>query len=230
MKHRKLKDIDTEQLGTLLKGMLEAVDRTHSAEQLANDFHTIAGSLLEVFAPQKITLQTICPRRQWHNEEIKHLKHLKRKMERIWKDYPTAANWSSFKQAHSAHKNVIRREKHKVITARVIQHQGNPQELYNLTRTLTGTIPENPMPEALSNISLAEDFSDFFHDKVARICGALQGYETFTPPLANESVPTFDRFQLIDAEIIDKVIKSLPPKSCELDALPAGIFRKCIPY
>ena len=60
MTHRKLKYIDMDQLGTLIQGILSAVDTTtRTAEQLASDFHNIAGLALDVFALQRTTLQTI---------------------------------------------------------------------------------------------------------------------------------------------------------------------------
>ena len=91
-------------------------------------------------------------------------------------------------------------------------------------------IPENPMPEAPSNLTLAEDFSAFIHDKIAWIRDALQTYDRFVPLLVKEGTGIFREFQAVNNEMVNKVIHSLPPKSCELDALPARIFRQCVPY
>ncbi len=231
IEHHKLKDIDIDEMGTLLQAMLAKVEMSNcSGKELAQDFHSIATTVLDVFAPKRTSLQTIHPCHPWHNEEIKWLKHRKRRMERIWKDYPTTENWNLFKQMQSAHKYAIRMEKRRIISQHVLEAQGDPWELYNLTKSLTGTIPENPLPEALSDFLLAEDFSNFFHTKIANIHGALQDYPAYIPPLAADHILFFSEFVTVTEDVLYKVIHSLPPRSCELDALPARIFRGCIPY
>ncbi len=58
--HR-IKSIDATSFGPVLQGMLVAVDVSpqHSADNLAQDFQSLAMTLLEVYAPERVSLQTI---------------------------------------------------------------------------------------------------------------------------------------------------------------------------
>ena len=50
-----------------------------------------------------------------------------------------------------------------------------------MVNTLMGTSSENPFPSQTSDKDLAEEFADFFMDKIQKIRDNLTGYPTYEP-------------------------------------------------
>ena len=48
-------------------------------------------------------------------------------------------------------------------------HKGNTKHLYKLMPKLTGGINANPMPDSKSNSDIAEDFAEYFLQKIVKI-------------------------------------------------------------
>lgn len=55
------------------------------------------------------------------------------------------------------------------------------KKLYGIISELTGTIAENPMPQASNDDELAEKFADFLMDKISKIRETLKDYPSFKP-------------------------------------------------
>lgn len=228
--YRKIRDIDVNTFGPLLQAMSNQLDMDKDANGLAVDFYRVASLLLDVFAPKKSSLQTIRPKKPWYNTEIKNLKRKARHFERTWKDAPTPDNWQLYKYHRAQHKHAIWRAKRRHISTKVLKCQTSPRELYSLTKSLTGCTKENPLPEGFTTCQLAEEFSDFFQCKIAMIRKDLLQYPPFSPSPTDKDFPQLTHFKMDTAENIRKIIFSLSPKSCELDPLPASLFRSCVDY
>ena len=54
-------------------------------------------------------------------------------------------------------------------------------DINRLINNITGRIAENPMPKSDSEETLANDFANFFMDKIWKIHDALQQHEKYTP-------------------------------------------------
>ncbi len=106
--------------------------------------------------------------------------------------------------------------------------RGNTRHLYSLIRSLTGTVPDNPMPPGTEK-HLADSFSDFFLQKIDKIRSQLADYPQYKPALHQGIVPLTE-FHPVSREQVKKCIMKLKPKSCELDPLPASLFRSIVDY
>ena len=60
------------------------------------------------------------------------------------------------------------------------------------------------MPESESDKQLAEDFADYFMEKIKRIWDLLSGFQKYK--LNHKSTPTFSAFKLITEEEAAKLI------------------------
>ena len=72
---------------------------------------------------------------------------------------------------------------------------GDTKLLHRRVNNLTGTVDENPMPEHSNSETLAEDFADFFLEKIRKIQRDLDNYELFKP--SQKGVPILDNFTLL---------------------------------
>ncbi len=103
--------------------------------------------------------------------------------------------------------------------------------MYSLIRKLTGTTKLNPLPSRYTEMDLAELFSDFFYNKIATIQEDLSHHPVFSlPPTSNMDHPILDHFEELSTGEVGKIVMSLAPKSCELDPLPACLFRQCLDH
>ena len=64
---------------------------------------------------------------------------------------------------------MIREEKLKSTSGKVEECKGDTRKLYSLVRYLTGTKVQNPMPSSIGDKKLANDFADYFIEKIQKI-------------------------------------------------------------
>ena len=104
------------------------------------------------------------------------------------------------------------------------------KSLHKITNHLLQGSTEASLPSRKSSNELAQGFSDFFIDKI-------QGIRNDKASQAGSGLDTFKfdsdklslKFAPASEEEIQKVIKSSPYKSCELDPIPTWLMKSCLP-
>ena len=104
--------------------------------------------------------------------------------------------------------------------------RGDIKGLYKMVNTLMGTTLDNPLPNHISDKDLAEEFADFFMDKIQKIRDNLDGNPTYAP--TKKITSRLAKFRPFDQTEVKKTIHSMKSKSCELDALPTRLLKECI--
>ena len=64
---------------------------------------------------------------------------------------------------------MIRSARTQVISDKVLECGHNTKKLYSVVNGLIGRTAENPLPESQSDEQLAENFTDYFMDKIKNI-------------------------------------------------------------
>ena len=126
------------------------------------------------------------------------------------------------------YKKLLKAKKSIIISNKVIHCGKDSKQLYSLVNNLLGTKVENPMPENQTDLELANDFSEFFSSKIKKISESLDHYPLYIPEERN--VPKLRKFRAMDPEEFMQIVMSMPPKHCDLDPIPAQIFKKLVPY
>ena len=105
-------------------------------------------------------------------------------------------------------------KRHSIFTNIKANHN-NTRQLYKIISGLMGQDNTNPLLEAHSDQELAEDFAEFFLQKIENICDKFNN----TTPYTTEpnDVPQLSKFSPIHESDLLKIIKAMPTKSCELD-------------
>ena len=83
---------------------------------------------------------------------------------------------------------------------------------------LTGCEKINPMPESESKQALAEEFADYFLEKIDKIRRQLDECELFDPSVSQE-ILQMNQFKELSEEKVSKVINSIATKSCEYEII-----------
>ena len=88
------------------------------------------------------------------------------------------------------------------------------------------------MPPGKSDAQLAEEFANFFIDKIHKICQQFQDTDAYVSEASN--IPQLRRFSPMTESAVERTINSMQSKSCELDAIPTPLLKilisKCLPF
>ena len=99
-------------------------------------------------------------------------------------------------------------------------------KLYKLVNNLTGCKSECPLPNKDPE-SLAEEFANFFLDKINTICQDLAQNTPYTCEVGYQS--GFQQFESMTEDEVSSIIHNMSSKSCELDAIPTTLLKTNTP-
>ena len=89
-----------------------------------------------------------------------------------------------------------------------------------------GNNTENPMPKAKSDEELAQQFADFFLEKIQKI---RKMFQDITPLQTQESdIPKIRSFSPMTKSEVKKTIMEMQSKSCELDPIPTTLLKEVL--
>ena len=163
------------------------------------------------------------------NQEVLDQKKMVRRRETIWQKYKTDSTWRAIKEHRNKYNGMIQEEKMKSTLEKVDECKGNTKKLYSFVRYLTGTKAQNPIPDNTGDEKLANDFADYFIQKIWKIQDNLDDYPKFKPR-RNSTITPLMNFEPTTADEVTKIIKEMKTKSCELDSLPTSLLKKALPY
>ena len=92
-----------------------------------------------------------------------------RRREKIWQKYKTDGTWRALIEHRNKYNAMIREEKLKSTSGKVEECKGDTKKLYSLVRYLTGTKVQNLIPDNTGDEKLANDFADYFIEKIQKI-------------------------------------------------------------
>ena len=92
---------------------------------------------------------------------------------------------------------------------------------------MTGKSKTNPLPPSGNAEELAEEFATFFLNKIRKIREALDTCPKFKPTKQSNSQP-LENFTNLTENEVEKIIKSMPTKSCRLDTLPTKVLKDIV--
>ena len=94
-----------------------------------------------------------------------------------------------------------------------------------------GTPQENPLPDNNNPEDLANEFADYFINKISKIRDSLADKPIYKlsgiTPKGRTPKP-MSEFRLFTQDEVRSIIFSVMTKLCETDVLPTGILKKCI--
>ena len=114
------------------------------------------------------------------------------------------------------------------MTDLVLNCKGDSKKLYTLVSKLTGSVKDNPLPSAENDENLANEFADYFMDKISKIRNSLSNVPDYCPGEADTSVPSLESFEPLSQDEVKAIISALGTKSCESDVIPTKLLKKCL--
>ena len=98
------------------------------------------------------------------------------------------------------------------------------KKLYSLINNLTSKPEPTQWPVHNTKESLAENFAEFFQNKILQIRKLFNGIEQYDA-ITDTSVPLLRKFAPLTEQQVTLIIKQMKTKMCELDDLPKNILK-----
>ena len=222
---RKLKNMDRTKFIEDLN--LDELPETDNINTLVNTLEQKMKESLNCNTPETSQRITVRPKNPWLSDDLREQKRLVRQIEKKWRKYRLEAQWYTLKKERDKYKCILREIKMEKITAKVLECDRNLKKLYDLVSNLTGTKVVNPLPEHNDSEQLANEFADFFMEKIRKIRNSLDTYPIFNPHGPVKA--SFDSFKPVSIDDIVRLVRSMPTKSCESDAIPTSLLKEILP-
>ena len=120
---------------------------------------------------------------------------------------------------------MIRKAKTHMLSSQIIEAGKDTKKLFRLIDMMTGKNKSNPLPPSSNNEELAEEFAAFFINKIRKIRDALDTGPKFKPTQQSSS-KSLENFTNLMEDEVEKIIMSMPTKSCKLDAIPTKVLKE----
>ena len=144
----------------------------------------------------------------------------------MWKNNPTEYNLNAFYQQRRHVANIITQAQRSFYIEKLLENRTNLKEIFTITNKLLGSNDSSPLTPSEDPARLAQEFSDFFQDKINSIM--LQLKPTTDCPIGNRYIEDgfltqyhMDEFNEVREEEVLKLLTTAPAKSCELDPFPS---------
>ena len=121
-------------------------------------------------------------------------------------------------------RQLMRDTKTEIISDKISELRGDTKSLYRIVYQLTGNEKENPLPERDNDENLANQFTDYFMNKIQTICDSLKDCEKFHPVLNNDT-DILEQFEPMSEEEVRKITNSMQTKNCEQNTIPTKILK-----
>ena len=231
--YRKSRDINIEDFKADIRSSELFGPKPDSMAEASEKYHTVLSSLLDKHAPEKTKTIVLRPQCPWFNQEIHDEKHIKRKLERKWQESKLTVDHEIYRSQCLVVNDVIERSRETYYKDKIKSCGNDQKQIFKVTNHLLGNKPEVKLPSHTSAKELAQDFSDFFENKIEKIRSDIASKNECN--ITNESnstqiqkpKETFSEFEVITEEQVLKLISKSSTKSCELDPIPTWLLKEC---
>ena len=218
--YRKLKDIDKSEFKNLVDDKLS--DLGYNLDEMAQKYEESLQSILNELAPVKSRRMVIRPTNPWFSDSLKEQKKIMQNCERCWCKYRLESNWTAFKHEHNKYRSMLSSIRKEDISTKIAACEQDTKKLHTLVNKIVGHTSENSMPKHDSNNQLAEEFANYFMDKIKKIRDNLEQYPKYIPSV--RKVESFSNFRPMTEDEVSTIIHKMSSKSCELDPIPTTLL------
>ena len=101
---------------------------------------------------------------------------------------------------------------------------------YMIFNNITRNISENSLPELKSDEKLANNFADFFIQKIQKIRDSLEHHPKYDLSKSTTRLrELLSQFMEVSEDEVKKIKKGMTTKSCESDPIPTSLPKQILP-
>ena len=202
--------------------ILERSDLETAMDQMEHEMERV----LDITAPhvvQKISTKEVRP---WYNASLLEQRKIVRNREKIYNAYRQDHQWQAYKRERNRYIRMLDFNKRNFILGRIVKATNNSKQLFSIVEGLLGNTKENPLPPGRTSSQLAEEFADFFLNKIQRIREKLKDTPAYQPTQLD--IPQLRKFTPVTKKQLWKIISNMPSKTCRLDIIPTDKLKEIL--
>jgi hypothetical protein len=230
--YRKIKAINTEAFVTDIRASpLSFTDSFESVHTAVDIYNTQLSNILDKHAPLVTKSITLHPEAPWFNEEIREAKKERRKAELIWRK----SGLTVHRQIYLGKKenvNFLIKSAKESYYSQMIADSNDQKTLFKVVEKITHKKSETILPEHTSPQQLANQFGEFFTEKIKKIRTQLMSTNSNEHVSLNSSdaasPPMLDVLAPATTEEVRKIVNESKVTSCKLDPVPTSFLKVLI--
>ena len=164
--YRKVKDIDIEQLRNDIQSSTNLNTTTGAIDELNDYYMSGLRDLIDGHAPLISRTVTPRPHAAWYDKELRESKQLRRKLERKWRLNQHQSDHAAYRKQCSEVAKQLNRCKTHYYSNRVEECHNDHKSLFKITDTLLVNQHQSKLPASDDDVLLANNFNNFFQDKI----------------------------------------------------------------
>ena len=192
------------------------------------EYNTHLQEILNTHAPE--VEKMVCKRKMqpWFSDKIRQEIQVWRAKERKWLRDPNDYNLQAFYNQRCFVSNIIRKAQKDHYHSIVEDNKSDFKVVFKIANSLLFRNDPSPLPPMKNSKALADEFNQLFKDKVQKIMDNLAPTEDNQQYLESDYTTDkrFREFIPVNSDKIAKIIRTTPPKLCELDPFPSKIFKQ----
>jgi hypothetical protein len=196
---------------------------------LVQSYDETLSNILEKHAPvqRKVIMErTKIP---WFNNELKHLKVNRRKLERKMLKSNCECDKKLYRASCNKYSAKLKSAKRLYYSELIDQCSGDSRKLFKVVSTLSKVRKENPLPPHTDLGQLANDFGEFFHRKIELFRTEIDDIPVQTPSVEYEPPKVeLTTFRQLKEEEIRDIIMNSSNATCKLDPIPTWLVKLCV--
>ncbi|XP_038074801.1 uncharacterized protein LOC119742706 [Patiria miniata] len=219
---RNFRNIDVPSFTKDIADAIEPCFHSSNLNQLISQFGTSVTGVLDRHAPLQTRHRKVRLRQPWYNADIHAARKMRRWSERMWRKSHLESHFAVFMDWRK-HVNCLIEAAKRAYFAKELKN-ADTKSMFRTVGTLLNK-DSKPRPSSDSSQSLANDFINFFTDKISTIRNNLESEAGPVLHMRNTGViPALD-FEIASCEKISQIISSLANKSCSLDVIPTWFLK-----
>ena len=143
------------------------------------------------------------------------MKMQRRLAEKHWLKSRTTADKTHYMDINKCYLRHFYQSKKSYINTQLESNNNKSQMLFQIFHQLTKGQHDNPLPDCLSHEELANNFADFFIDKIEKIRSQFQQSRPYTPP--SQKCKNITQFRPISDEETLKILNNMKKTTCDVD-------------
>ena len=164
---------------------------------------------------------------KWLSDSYLLAKAVRRQFERIWRKNKSPQNRARLRKQIARCNSLVNKDKSNYYRSLVNENTQDSKKLWQVIRTILHSDRESVLPSHQSKECLANRFVTYFSEKITKIRDSFSSTDSFSLP-APSDLPSFDSFNEVSDEEIQKAIMKSPTKSCLLDPWPTFLVKECL--
>ena len=112
----------------------------------------------------------------------------------------------------------------------IVENERDAKKLHKIFNNITGNISENPLPESKSDDKLANNFANFFIQKIQKIGDSLEHHPKYEMSKSTTRLrEVLSQFRELSEDEVEKIIKGMTTKSCKSDPIHTSLLKQILP-